>query len=359
MFIALFLVSTVTRSSANTNDALRCNKVYNDNYYYGQTCTLIEKSIDGDTNWDAISDDPFVKTDQIKTVIFENSKVIYIPPQLFTKFKNVERVYVNGTALETITADSFRDARNTKEIYLNQNNLRDIGPAAFSKAIQCSKLDLSNNQIESLNDEAFIGLSQLRQLYLSSNRLTTITDVVFNPLISINILDISNNNIERFPETVFAYNRQVQNISFAVNSIKHLTLDLSENILLQIVDVSSNVIESASIQRKDDSRVLTIFASHNQWECSVLNATIVELEKSEVMLKPKPNLNVEGKANVHGIECQDEEDMAVFERVASKINWPIVAFVVACGVVFIVGAVLIMACRRRSRLYNYIYVLSK
>lgn len=358
--ILFTVVAMATVTSANS-DALRCNKVYNDNYYFGQTCILIDKIIDGDTNWDTIKDDPFVKTDQIKTVIFENSKVIYIPPQLFTKFKNVERVYVNGTSLETLAADSFQNVRTTKEIYLNQNNLREIGKGVFSKATTCFKLDLSNNQIEIIDDEAFVGLSQLRQLYLNSNRITTISDVVFAPLISINILDLSNNNIESFKDNVFAYNRQLQNISLAVNSIKILSLDMRDNVLIQTIDASSNVIEGASVQRKDgELRVLTVFVSHNQWQCDTLNATIIELERSHVMLKPKPNLEVEGrKSNVHGIECQDTSSSSFFNFDSSEINWPIVAFVIACSIVFIVGALVIMVCRRRSRLYNYIYVLSK
>lgn len=357
MFVLLLVTSA---SAASTKDALRCNKVYNDNYYYGQTCTLIDKTIDGESEV-AADDDPFVKTDQIKTVIFENSKVIYIPPQLFTKFRNVERVYVNGTGLETVTGESFRDARATKEIYLNQNAIRSIGAATFSKVIHLSKLDLSSNLIEALDDDAFAGLSQLRQLYLNFNRLTTVSTALFTPLISINILDLSNNNIDTFVDAVFAYNRQVQNISLAVNSIKILSLDLRDNILLQTLDVSSNVIEGASIQRKPTSRGLTFYASHNQWQCEALNSTLHDLEHLNIFLKPKPGLDAASKANIHGIECHDPDGGSFFDFGSSgSINWPIVAFVIACGFVFIIGALAVMVCcRRRSRLYNYINVLSK
>jgi len=348
LWVPLVLVLAAI-SLASTNDALRCNKVYNDNYYYGQTCTLISKVIDADTNWDAFSDDPLVKTDQIKTVIFENSRIIYIPPQLFTKFRNVERIYLNGTALETITTDSFQAARTVKEIYLSQNELRSIGAAVFSKAKTCYKLDLSSNKIESLDDEAFVGLSQLRQLYLNSNRLTSLSSVVFSPLISVNILDLSDNNIESFGDAVFSSARNLQNLSLAVNSLKVLSLDLRDNILLITIDASSNVIEGASIQRRNDSKPLTIFVSHNQWQCDTLNATIEELERSQIHLKPKPNQPAVSQSHIYNIECHDSNSSSFFNFDSAKINWPIVGFVIGAAAVFIIGTLIIIVCCRRRR----------
>lgn len=356
MLVVIF--SSLT--AANIQDALRCNKVYNDNYYLGQICKLHEKHIDENTQWNQQLDDTS-RPDQIKTVIFENSSVIYIPSQLFTKFKNVERVYLNGTKLEKVNEDSFIDARTVKEIYLNSNKLQEIKSASFSKASQCHILDLAYNLIDIIDSDAFEGLSQLRTLYLNNNRLKHLAEGTFNPLISLSVLELGNNNVEALQSSTFIYNRQIQKISLAYNSLRQLDLNLSNNNLIFEIDVSSNIIEKITIERKSDAlKPLKIYASHNNWNCGVLNSTILNLELVDTHLEAKIDLRTKDKTNVNGIDCQAEQQSSFFNLNTDEVNWPIVLFVISCSIVFIVGAIVTMfCCRRKSRLYNYIYVLAK
>lgn len=356
----VFISCIHTITSSTNDDALRCNKVHNDNYYLGQVCVLTDKIIDRTTDWNVQKQNPAVKPAQIKTVIFLDSKVIYIPPQLFKQFSTIERIYLNATDLEDIEEDSFDKADFVKEIYLNQNKLKDINKGAFSQAKQCHILDLSQNQIEKLDDEAFGGLSAVRKLLLNLNRITKISVEVFQPLINLNYLDLSNNNIETFVDGIFDHNRALQKVDLSFNSIKVLSLNLQNNYLIQILDVSSNVIEMASIQRKSDkNKMLTVYAGNNQWICEKLNKTIEELSLVNITMTVNPDYQPpRDRSSVHSIDCYKNASSFLFG--SKEINWPILAFVICAAIIFIVGTFMLIFCiRKRSRLYNYIYVLAK
>lgn len=352
--VFISLIHTITSS---TNDVLRCTKVHNDNYYLGQVCILIDKQIDQSTDWNAQRSEPNSRPEQIRTVVFQESTVSYVPPQLFAKFSNVDRVYLNATELETINSDSFNGARNLKEIYLNTNKLTELGPRSFSQVKQCHILDLSQNKIQHLDDDAFEGMSSVRKLLLNLNRIKTISEDVFGPLIQLNHLDLSNNNIEQFVDGVFERNRALQMVDLSYNSIKVLSLNFQNNPLITKLYVSSNVIEVANIMRKPSApNTLTVYAGDNHWQCDVLNQTITELEPLNIKMTALDNNRLfHDKTFVNGIDCYSA---SFFD--SANINWPIVAFVVSAAIVFIIGAfVAIFCCRRRSRLYNYIHVLAK
>lgn len=356
----MVFISCIQTITSSTNNALRCNKEFNDNYYLGKVCVLIDKKIDRSTDWNAQTTNPDTKPEQIKTVIFQESKVIYIPPQLFTEFTNVERVYLNATELEDIEADSFDKANSVKEIYLNQNKLKEINKGAFSKAKSCHILDLSQNQIDQLDDDAFTGLSSVRKLLLNFNGITKISVEVFQPLIQLNYLDLSNNNIETFVDGIFDHNRALQKVDLSFNSIKVLSLNLQNNGLMQTLDVSSNVIEMASIQRKSDiHKMLTVYAGNNQWICDRLNKTIEELLLVNIKMTVNPDHQPPSdRSSVNSIDCYKNASSFLFG--SKEVNWPILAFVICAAIVFIVGTFALFFCiRKRSRLYNYIYVLAK
>lgn len=353
----MVFISCIHTITSSTNDALRCNKVYNDNYYLGQVCKLIGKQIDRSTDWNAQKDEQSARPDQIRTVIFEESVVTYVPHQLFTKFTKADRVYLNATELESIDNDSFDHAGHLQEIYLNQNKLTVIGARAFSKATKCHILDLSSNKIQHLDDSAFEGLSSVRKLLLNLNRISQVTRYTFAPLIHLNYLDLSNNNIETFEDGIFEHNRGLQTVDLSFNSIKVLSLNLNNNNLMTTLYVSSNVIEAASIHRKQNQnlRTLAVYAGDNHWDCDVLNQTITELEPYNIKFTARHDRTFHDKEFVNGIDCYSSSFFS-----SANINWPIVAFVVSAAIVFIIGAfVAIFCCRRRSRLYNYIHVLAK
>uniref|UniRef100_A0A336K6U8 CSON002531 protein n=1 Tax=Culicoides sonorensis TaxID=179676 RepID=A0A336K6U8_CULSO len=345
-FLIVFIscIHTITSSS---NDALRCNKVHSDTYYLGQVCTLIGKTIDRSTDWNAQRPDQDSKSaGQIKTIIFQESTVSYVPPQLFNKFTTVHRLFMNETQLETIDSNSFDNAKHLKELYLNQNKLDTIAARTFSKAKQCHILDLSQNRIQNLDVDAFEGLSTVRKLLLNLNQISTLPQGVFQPLIQLNYLDLSNNNIETFVDGIFEHNRGLQSVDLSYNSIKVLSLNLNNNILITMLDVSNNVIEAASISRKPNAdKVLTVYAGDNHWQCESLNQTITELDELNIKLTAHERSSFNGKSHVGPIDCLST---SFFSR--SDINWPIVAFVVTAAIVFIIGAfVAIFCCRRRRR----------
>lgn len=351
----MVFISFIHTITSSTNDVLRCTKVHNDNYYLGQVCILIDKQIDRSTDWNAQRPESNARPEQIHTVVFQGSTVAYVPPQLFEKYTNVNRVYLNATELESIDSDSFDKADNLKEIYLNQNKLTELGARSFSKAKQCHILDLSQNKIQHMDDRAFEGLSTVRKLLLNLNRIRTVSEDVFAPLIQLNYLDLSNNNIETFVDGIFEHNRALQMVDLSFNSIKVLSLNLKNNLLMTKLYVMNNVIEAASIMRKPSAtNVLTVYAEDNHWQCEVLNQTMEELEPLNIKLRGHDGVK-HGKIFVNGIDCYSS---SIFD--SASINWPIVAFVVSAAIVFIIGAfVAIFCCRRRSRLYNYIYVLAK
>ncbi|XP_063705867.1 toll-like receptor 13 isoform X2 [Culicoides brevitarsis] len=354
LMIFIQLLHTITSS---TNDVLRCTKVHNDNYYLGQVCILIDKQIDRSTDWNAQRVENNARPEQIRTVVFQESTVTYVPTQLFEKFTHVDRVYLNATELESIDSDSFDRATNLKEIYLNQNKLAELGARSFSKAKACHILDLSQNKLQHLDDAAFEGLSSVRKLLLNLNRISSLSEDVFAPLIQLNHLDLSNNNIEMFADNVFEHNRALQFVDLSYNSIKVLNINLKNNPLLTKFHVSSNVIENATILRKPNvTNSLVIYAEDNNWQCDVLNATAKELEPLNVRFTAlQMERVIRENSFVNGIDCHAT---SFFD--SANVNWPIVAFVVTAAIVFIIGAfVAIFCCRRRSRLYNYIHVLAK
>lgn len=351
----MVFISLLHTIRSSTNDVLRCTKVHNDNYYLGQVCILIDKQIDRSTDWNAQRAEDNARSDQIRTVVFQESTLTYVPSQLFAKFTKVDRIYLNATGVESIDDDSFDRAQNLKEMYLNHNNLEELAARTFSKAKSCHILDLSQNKLQYLDDGAFEGLSSVRKLLLDNNRVSTLSQDLFAPLIQLNHLDLSYNQIETFVEGVFEHNRALQTVDLSYNNIKVLSLNLKNNPLMTKLYVYNNVIQAATIQRKVSvSNVLVVRADTNHWQCDVLNATITEHEPLNIRFTGSETGIVHDKSYVNGIDCQST---SIF---GSAINWPIVAFVVSAAIVFIIGAfVAIFCCRRRSRLYNYIHVLAK
>jgi hypothetical protein len=152
------------------------------------TCTFDHEDIaeydqvivKGNHSWGTIDDD-------IWQIWFENSRIHFLPSDIFSVFRNVFFLMAPGQELKEIRPETFLDAANLDTIELSNNKIDKLGEDSFKSAYKVSMIFLFNNEIEEIHENAFRGLRDLVALDMSSNKLKVLPIEIFNP----NVLLIS------------------------------------------------------------------------------------------------------------------------------------------------------------------------
>lgn len=157
---------------------------------------------------------------QITTdVRFEDGKVENLPTEIFTSFKNIEKLSFERTGLKSLRAGSFKNSGKLKAFMSIGNQLQNLPDRVFTGAEGLDRILIQKNLLEVIADDAFEGLSSLTHLDLEDNRIVQMSDKVFQPLEDLSTLVLTNNKIVTLNAEVFKYNKQLKNLYLGDNQI--------------------------------------------------------------------------------------------------------------------------------------------
>jgi Leucine-rich repeat (LRR) protein len=147
----------------------------------GNTCTFREKVVNKDEQVVIVADHGGSTTNaDIKEVKFEVSSIYSIPPELFTTFRNLEKLILDDQEVQEIKSKTFRNADNLRYLNLDNNLLQKIDEDTFDGAYQLTFLTVGTNKITVVHKDAFKKLVELDFLDLHTNPTETLWKIYIN-----------------------------------------------------------------------------------------------------------------------------------------------------------------------------------
>jgi hypothetical protein len=158
--------------------------------------------------------------DDIWKIEFEESKIHFLPTDMFSIFGDVHTLSAPGQELKEIRPGTFLGAKSLEAIELSNNKLQKLGEDSFKGADIAFILNLNHNEIEVIHENAFRGLTELVSLDLMSNKLRALPIGIFNSNVFLGSIHLEFNNLN----------------SISFQSFEHLiqlwTLGLSRNVCI-------------------------------------------------------------------------------------------------------------------------------
>lgn len=139
------------------------------------------------------------------SLIIVESYVIFIPQDIFAKFRALTLFKISGSNVRNLTQGTFKGAENLKQ------------------------LDVSKNLIENLPKSAFEGLDKLEELILEDNAITEISAGTFRNLVSLKALSLKRNKIMHLRAPLFNYNVHLLVLQVNHNPITTIDANLLDN----------------------------------------------------------------------------------------------------------------------------------
>lgn len=267
-----------------------CSEVISDYFYNTRVCVFSNVAIHNLSNVliDTHFEGEFIHPGLFKTVKFVDSSVPEVPNDIFRKFFNVERIYLNASEVHDISDESFVFAFSLREVYLDHNQIESLADGAFSPAKQVGLIDLSYNLLETINPDAFMQLVQLRRLYLSHNRLLNVPVHTFENIPSLSVIKLNNNLLEYVDRSLFWHNILIEAIDLSHNKLIELRLSFTGD-RLHVLDAHNNNIqrffirselETINVSVNLSSNKLIEFRAPENIEITVLNVEMNRLGRS-------------------------------------------------------------------------------
>ena len=207
------------------NEVLSC--VYSQYSYYGYTCDLTIKNLNGLNNFQYINGTHINgKSDSdVTNVVFAyGSNSTSIPSIICEKFKNSKYFTIESKGITEINEYSFPNCENLVNLRINFNNIKKVYKNAFSKNLQLEMLSILVSEIITLPVNVFPGPgNKLTFLSLAANKIKVLKPEWFENLVNLTTLDLRSNEIEELPLNIFAPLKNLQQFLMGENKLKVLS----------------------------------------------------------------------------------------------------------------------------------------
>ena len=146
---------------------------YHDNTW---SVNIVDCSSNGRTN---VPNIPMDSTE----VHLDGNQFGYIPSHVLIGRKNLEKLFLNNSGIDSIMNNSFSGLKRLDSLHLEDNFIREIRGYEFEPLEGLRELYLQRNQISFIASEAFVHLKNLEVINLTGNRLTrfAIWSLSWNP----------------------------------------------------------------------------------------------------------------------------------------------------------------------------------
>jgi Leucine-rich repeat (LRR) protein len=177
----------------------------------------------------------------VTMIIAFETKILYIPNNLFTKFPNINRFHCDDCYLTEIKNWNLKGAENLKDLSLKSGSIRTVEDDVFRHCKKLGKLSLKANRISTIERKAFRALENLKELDLSHNYIFQLPDGIFDDLVSLETLLMGGNTIQALHNHLFQYNSNIRQLIFENNFIQLIEPNLIDHLSnLTLISLGGN-----------------------------------------------------------------------------------------------------------------------
>lgn len=176
-----------------------------------------------------------------KIIVFENSRLEYLPEVLFNRFPQLESLQASEVGLKKFPPNAFSKSPNLKNLDVSGNLVSILPQDVFGACQNLETIGMAHNRLHLFNGIELIGCNKLRRLNVSSNQLIFINWEPLNDLRLMEMIDLSNNLISsimvpRYARKIVARNNHIHKLTTDPNSFIFMLeyLDASRNRLNNI-----------------------------------------------------------------------------------------------------------------------------
>jgi Leucine-rich repeat (LRR) protein len=221
------------------------------------------------------------------------NKIKVIEKETFQNLTSLVQLNLFGNDISLIENESFVDMRSLTKIDLFSNKVKFIHQKTFAGLNKLTNINLSQNEIEAIEVLSFVDSPYLIEILLKSNRIKMIPNGLFNNMSNLKVLQLQENEIVQLEPNSLNGLKKLKEIYLYMNRIEEITngifsdysqasLDLSNNRLNKISNVSLKIINSKVLKRLDLSYNYLDGFNENPF---VYLTNLLELDMSNNLIK--------------------------------------------------------------------------
>lgn len=182
-----FVIAFLTLLAAASSSASYCYCEYDFWDYRGYGCISQDVIFLNEFDHLFIDGDHFPLDDDasVRTLVFQNSKVNFIPAAILEKFTNLNYLELKQVSLMTLNDYSLNNCERLRNLDLTSNSLQELKTGVFRQCSSLQTLRLASNKISNIELNAFEGLKKLFYLDLQNNLMTLLPPTTLYPLPSL------------------------------------------------------------------------------------------------------------------------------------------------------------------------------
>lgn len=215
----IYLVVLINYLQRSVTSQSVANCEYYNNKDNGYTCKLSVREYESLTH---ISGQHLREKsdDDIRRVIpVEGSILRNYPSFICEQFKNVERLRLSHTFIETIDETSFKKCEKLNDLNLQANKISELKENVFVENRKLTYLSVAANSLRSIPKKVFVSQLQLAELDLSGNVIEMLPDGVFDTLENLNELDMQKNKLTTLPPGIFRNLKNLEILDLGRNQL--------------------------------------------------------------------------------------------------------------------------------------------
>ena len=184
----------------------------------------------------------------VRFLLWLQQNIQIIETNAFARFRNsrLEVLNVAENGVSDIKPGIFEGLQQLLLLSLDGNALTVIKAMVFKELVSLETLDLDNNQIYLLQKDWSYGLDNLRNMWLKKNHLVQLHSYTFTYLYNLLVLDMSYNMITNLEQNVFNPVKSLVNLFLNVNKLTSFDVEPTDLHFLQVLNLSSNVLNAIS-----------------------------------------------------------------------------------------------------------------
>nr|XP_054753730.1 leucine-rich repeat-containing protein 15-like [Lytechinus pictus] len=219
----------------------------------------------GNNRLDNISSNAFVGLGKLEYLRLGGNCFSDLNGGMFRGLAKLHFLLVVEGCLENIAKETFKNLPNLGSLELGGNHLREPPCDAFGAGNALRSLTLSNNLIYSLPHHCFAELHLLRILDLGGNNLTEIRNSqVFSGLDNLKTLTLDKTNLVQLAEDSFINIPQIRHLYLTRNRLSNLPINVFANLLnLTFLNLSDNALDRVTLLFQNNLRLEIIDLSSN------------------------------------------------------------------------------------------------
>lgn len=234
LFHYLFLIVIVDSASS-----IKCRYNKNENYEY--TCTINkQKFTTEDEAFIVTSEDGkfFSDNHELKQVIFEDTKMSFVPTEIFKIFPNLRKLSLEQTGLRNWKRKNLEGARNLKSLVIWSSLIEEFDEESFAEVPRLESLSIWMSEMRIINPAMLRPLTHLKELDLRHNFLILLTENAFDPIAATaSYINLSRTFLERIPPGIFKKFKKLVEVDLSENNLLPIDANLTFPATLQKVSV--------------------------------------------------------------------------------------------------------------------------